>query len=167
MFAKLQLKTPSAPDGAWVDFGLRFDHLGLAMREPKKTLSFLRGLGYRTPPFVHDPLQGVNLVLCEHSATPAEEVSFAAGPSDPLDAILAPQPQAFHHLCFRSSALDDSLAAMKAAGHIVLVASTPKPAVLFRGMKGSFFVGRDFGLIEFIEQFGMTGRYSGIAVCVR
>jgi methylmalonyl-CoA/ethylmalonyl-CoA epimerase len=150
MFSELQPKTHSAPDGAWVDFGLRFDHLGLATREAERTLSFLRGLGYGTPPVVHDPLQGVNLVLCEHSAMPAVEVIFAAGPSGPLDAILAHQPQAVYHLCFRAAALSASLAAMKSAGHRLLAVSPPKPAVLFGGLEVSFYMVRGFGLIEII-----------------
>lgn len=150
MHADLKPKTASAPDGAWIDFGLRFDHLGLATREPEKTLSFLRGLGYSTPSAVHDPLQGVNLVLCEHAAMPAVEVIFAAGPSGPLDAILAQQPQAVYHLCFRASALGQSLAAMKAAGHRLLGVSPPKPAVLFGGLEVSFYMVRGFGLIEII-----------------
>jgi len=59
-------------------FGLAFDHFGLATRDADKTLTFLAGLGYRTPESVHDQLQRVNVVLCEHAAMPAVEVIFAA-----------------------------------------------------------------------------------------
>nr|WP_316639086.1 VOC family protein [uncultured Roseateles sp.] len=132
-------------------YGLAFDHFGLATRDAAKTLSFLRGLGYQTPEVVHDPLQRVNLVLCEHLAMPAVEVIFAADEAGPLDAILAQQPQAIYHLCFRSRDLDASLAALKAAGQRVMVVLPPKPAVLFDGRPVSFYMVRGFGLIEIIE----------------
>ncbi len=132
-------------------FGLTFDHLGLATRRAEVTLAFLRGMGYSTPPTVHDPVQGVNLVLCAHPAMPAVEVVYSDGASGPIDAILALQPQAIYHQCYRSADLPSTLAAMKAAGHRVITISTPKPAVLFSGRLVSFYMVRDFGLIEILE----------------
>jgi catechol 2,3-dioxygenase-like lactoylglutathione lyase family enzyme len=132
-------------------FGLAFEHFGLATRDADKTLAFLAGLGYRTPESVHDPLQRVNLVLCEHAAMPAVEVIFAADEEGPLDAILAQQPQGIYHLCFRSRDLAASLAAIKMAGTRTKVVSPPKPAVLFDYLPVSFHMVRGFGLIEIIE----------------
>ena len=133
------------------EFGLEFDHFGLATRDAPRTLAFLRGLGYSTPETVHDPLQQVDLVLCRHPAMPTVEVIFGADGEGPLDAILARQPQSIYHLCFRSDRLADSLAAMKAAGHRVLPVLPQKPAVLFDLALVSFHMVRGFGLIEIIE----------------
>lgn len=132
-------------------FGLVFDHFGLATRDANKTLAFMRGLGYRTPATVHDPLQRVNLVLCGHATMPAVEVIFAAGEAGPVDAILAQQPQSIYHLCFRSRDLAATLDAIRAGGFRVLPVSPPKPAVLFGGRPVSFHMVRGFGLIEVIE----------------
>jgi hypothetical protein len=132
-------------------YGLVFDHFGLATREAEKTLAFLRGLGYRTPQSLYDPLQRVNLALCEHPTMPAVEVIFAADEAGPLDVVLALQPQSIYHLCFRSRDLAASLAAIKTAGHRTLVVSPPKPAVLFDYRPVSFYMVRGFGLIEIIE----------------
>ena len=133
-------------------FELAFDHLGLATRNAKQTLAFLRGLGYRSPEPVYDPLQRVHLVLCEHAAMPAVEVIYAAGDEvGPLDAILAQQPQSIYHLCFRTPDLTQTLAAFKAASHRIMVVSPPQPAVLFGGRRVSFYMVRNFGLIEIIE----------------
>ena len=133
------------------DFGLQFDHFGLATRSAPHSLAFVQGLGYRCDPVVHDPLQGVNLVWCEHRAMPAVELIYAAAESGPLDAILAQQPQAVYHLCYRSFSVRASLDAMKAAGQRVLTVSAPKAAVLFGGLEVSFYMVRGFGLIEIIE----------------
>lgn len=131
--------------------GLTFDHFGLATRDSETTLSFLRGLGYRTPGAVHDLLQRVHLVLCEHATMPAVEVIYAAGAVGPLDAILLHQPQSIYHLCFRSRNLGASLQSLKAAGQRVMRVSAPQPAVLFGGLSVSFYMVRGFGLIEIIE----------------
>jgi methylmalonyl-CoA/ethylmalonyl-CoA epimerase len=131
---------------------LSFDHLGLATRDVAGTLAFLRGLGYSTPPTVHDPLQGVDLVLCLHPQMPAVEVVSAAGAGGPLESILSHQPQSLYHQCYRSASLTGTLAAFKAAGHRVATVSPPKPAVLFGGLEVSFHLVRGFGLIEIIEQ---------------
>jgi methylmalonyl-CoA/ethylmalonyl-CoA epimerase len=139
-------------------FGLQFDHFGLATRNVTQSLAFVQGLGYSTGPVVHDPLQGVNLVLCKHTQMPAVEVIFAGAESGPLDAILAQQPQAIYHLCFRAASLQASLVAMKAAGQRVLTVSPPKPAVLFGGLAVSFYMVRGFGLIEIIEDPEMGER---------
>lgn len=133
-------------------YGLEFDHFGLATRDAGKTLAFLRGMGYQTPEALHDPLQRVNLVLCQHPAMPAVEVIFAAEESGPLDAILAQQPQSIYHLCYRSPSLQASLAALKADGQRVALVSAPKPAVLFDGREVSFYMVRGFGLIEIIDE---------------
>jgi len=132
-------------------FGLEFHHFGLATRDAEKTLTFLRGLGYSTPRSVHDPVQRVNLVLCEHPVMPAVEVISATEEAGPLDLVLAQQPQSIYHLCFRSPDLAASLAAMRAAGHRTMVVSRPKPAVLFHYRPVSFHMVRGFGLIEIIE----------------
>jgi Glyoxalase/Bleomycin resistance protein/Dioxygenase superfamily len=132
-------------------FGLTFDHLGLATRDAMKTLAFLRCLGYLTPPFVYDPLQRVNLALCEHASMPSIEVISAADETGPLDAILTHQPQAIYHVCYRSREVAATLAAIKAAGHRTLTISPPKPAVLFDHRLVGFYMVRGFGLIEIIE----------------
>ena len=136
-------------------FGLQFDHWGLATRQLDKTLGFLRGLGYSTPPVVFDPLQRVDLVLCQHPSMPAVEVITPAQGPGPLDAVLAQQPQAIYHLCFRSGDAAGSLAAIKNAGHRVLTVSAPKPAVLFGGRQVSFYMVAGFGLIEIIDEARM------------
>jgi hypothetical protein len=132
-------------------FGLTFDHLGLATSEADRTLAFLRDLGYSTPSPVHDPLQKVQLVLCRHPSMPVIEVVFDSDREGPLEAILARQPQAIYHMCFRSKDLSATLLALKRAGHRAVTVVQPKPAPLFGGLPVSFYFVRHFGLIEIIE----------------
>ena len=131
--------------------GLSFDHLGLATRSPESTLQFLRGLGYRTSEPVHDPLEHANLVYCTNDSMPSVEVIYADDDAGPLAAILAAQPTAIYHQCYRSPNLARSLTTLKAAGHRVVQVSANKPAVLFGGLNVSFHMVKGFGLIEIIE----------------
>jgi len=133
-------------------FGLAFDHFGLATRSPDRAVTFLEGLGYRPGEAIYDPLQKVNLVLCPNACMPSVEVIYPADERGPLDAILRGNSESFYHLCFRSHDLAASLAAMKHAGHRVVQAAAPLPAVLFDNKRVSFYLVRGFGLIEIIEE---------------
>lgn len=133
------------------DWGLAFDHFGLATRDAPRSLAVLRGLGYACGEPVHDPLQKVHLVYCVHPRMPAVELIYAADEPGPLETILAHQPESVYHLCFRSANVAASLAAMKAAGHRTLTVVPPRPAVLFGLEPVSFHLVKGLGLIEFIE----------------
>jgi methylmalonyl-CoA/ethylmalonyl-CoA epimerase len=132
-------------------FGLAFDHLGLATRSPDRAVAFLEGLGYQPGAAIYDPLQKVNLILCANAFMPAVEVIYPADQRGPLDAILAGNSESFYHLCFRSHDLAASLDAMRRAGHRVVQAAAPLPAILFGNKHVSFYLVRGFGLVEVIE----------------
>lgn len=133
-------------------FGLRFDHLGLAVKAPERACAFLTDLGYEIGPRIHDALQNVNLILCRSAVMPAVELIFPASSPGPLDALLVGRTELIYHICFESESEIRSVAAMKAAGHRVVCVSPQKPAVLFDGRLVSFFLVRGFGLIEVVER---------------
>jgi hypothetical protein len=60
-------------------------------------------------------------------------------------------------MCYRTRDLAASIAAMKAAGHRVVQAVAPKPAVLFGGCPVSFYFVKGFGLIEILEDSAVRG----------
>ncbi|SCX49148.1 VOC family protein [Nitrosospira sp. Nsp1] len=132
-------------------FLLRFHHFGLASRRPEQTLRFLRGLGHEVAMEVYDPLQNVNLWLCTHFSMPTVELVGPAEGQGPLDAILATSNESIYHLCYETENLDASLEAMKAAGFRVICISAPKPAILFNNRQVSFYMIKDFGIIELLE----------------
>lgn len=133
-------------------FGLRFDHFGLAVSEPKRACAFLADLGYEIGPRIHDSLQKVNLIFCRSAAMPAVELIFPAESPGPLDSILVGRTEIIYHLCFECDSEVKSIAAMKESGHRVVCVSTQKPAALFGGQPVSFFLVRGFGLIEIVQR---------------
>lgn len=48
-------------------FGLVFHHFGLAVNSPAPAFAFLKELGYENGPSMFDPLQGVNLAMCQNT----------------------------------------------------------------------------------------------------
>ena len=89
--------------------------------------------------------------MCPSAQMPPVEVIFPSDEGGPLDAILADRNEVLYHLCYRSRDLATSLAAMKQAGHRVIQAAAPQPAILFDYKRVSFYVVKGFGLIEIIE----------------
>ena len=132
-------------------FALRFHHFGLASRRPEQTLKFLRGLGHEVVRQVHDPLQNVNLWLCPHASMPTVELVAPAQGPGPLDAILTTSSESIYHLCYETENLKASLEALREAGFRVICVSPPKPAILFGNRHVSFYIVKDFGIIELLE----------------
>ena len=143
MFASLTLPTTA--------FGLSFHHFGLATARPEQTVRFLYGLGYEVSEQVHDPLQNVHLWFCSHPSMPAVELVAPAEGGGPLDAIIVTSDTNMYHVCYEAVNLEVSLRAIKAAGLRMVCISAAKPAILFGNRRVSFYMIKDFGIIEILE----------------
>jgi methylmalonyl-CoA/ethylmalonyl-CoA epimerase len=137
-------------------YGLSFHHLGLAVATPEPALVFLQGLGYRTGKVVFDPLQDVNVQMCEHPVMPVVEIIFPGKEAGRLNALLARSREGLvYHVAYRTADLAASLTAFEAErGLRAVCVSAPKPAVLFNGEPVSFYMIAGMGLIELIEGTG-------------
>lgn len=133
------------------NWGLQFHHFGLAVRQPAQALVVVRGLGYNCGEPIHDPLQKVALIWCEHPAMPSIELVSPSDEPGPLDNILSANSELLYHLCYSSKSISESVRAIRAAGIRVLPVAEPKPAVLFQGRHVGFYQVRGFGLIEIVE----------------
>lgn len=132
-------------------FGLRFHHIGMAVRSTEKVSQFLRALGYQLGEPVYDPLQKVNLAMCRHVSMPEIEMVWPGSGQSPVDNLLKRQDSAMYHFCYVAAEPEASLAAMEAAGMEVLAVAPPHPAVLFGGSEVSFYSVSGVGLIELIH----------------
>lgn len=134
------------------NYGLQFHHFGLAVRNVAQALKVLQGMGYVCGEQIHDPLQNVMLIWCEHQRMPAVELVSAFTDGGPLDKILNDNPQLIYHICYSSFDILASIAAIKDDAIRVLPVSSPKPAVLFNGKQVGFYQIKGFGLIEIVEE---------------
>ena len=135
-----------------LDYGLRFHHFGLAVRDPAPALKMLHGLGYVCGNQVHDPLQKVYLNWCTHGQMPAVELVSPSKEAGPLINILADTSESIYHLCYSSADIQKSVEAIRQDGVRVLPVGEPKPAMLFGSRLVAFYQIRGFGLIEIVEE---------------
>lgn len=135
-----------------VNYGLQFHHFGLAVRDVPGALRVLSGMGYSCGELIHDPLQKVMLVWCDHPQMPAIEVVSPSKESGPLDKILMNSSELIYHICYSSSDIVASVASIRDNGVRVLPVAPPKPAVMFDGKLVGFYQIKGFGLIEIVEE---------------
>ena len=132
-------------------YGLKFHHLGLAVKNPASAIKFLAGLGYNLGAVVRDEAQNVNLMLCAGRGMPAVEIIYPTEKPGPLAPILKANASLIYHICYECRDLDKALCALEADNNRILLTAPPKPAVLFGGRKVSFYTVIGFGMIEILE----------------
>ena len=133
--------------------GLEFHHLGLAVRQTQDGVTFLKALGYTIGGLVVDPEQNAQLIMCTHETMPAVEIIAPTGSPGPVDRQVARHSNGVvYHVCYTTRDLALSLQRMTNAGLRPLCVSPPKPAMLFNGLRVSFYNILGVGLIEIIEQ---------------
>jgi methylmalonyl-CoA/ethylmalonyl-CoA epimerase len=136
-------------------YGLTFHHLGLAAALPDMAMSVLRGMGYEIGATVFDPLQNVNLALCDHARMPAIEIIFKAQGPSPLDRLLNRHKEGLvYHMCYATRDMEATLRGFEADGVRVVCVTGPKPAVLLGGRSVSFYQVLGVGLVEIIDESG-------------
>jgi catechol 2,3-dioxygenase-like lactoylglutathione lyase family enzyme len=133
-------------------FGLRFHHLGLAVRQVEEAVRFLRGLGYSIGESVFDAEQNVNLIMCAHDGMPAVEIIYPGSRPGPVDNLVNRFSSGIvYHACYITDSVEASIAAIRQAGLRVIPVSKAKSAVLFGGKLVSFCLISGMGLVEMIE----------------
>lgn len=131
--------------------GMEFHHFGLAVRQPEDAFKVLTALGYNAGCIVFDPLQRVNLAMCQHPQMPDVEVISPNDAASPIDRVLRRNGPSVYHVCYTTPQIDAALAAIEREGFNVILISEPKPAILFAGRKVAFLSVDGFGLIELLE----------------
>ena len=131
-------------------YGLKFHHIGLAVKNPNKTIIFTKNLGYEIADEVYDNLQRVYLRMCFHSEMPNIEIIYSDIPDSPIEKILKYQKEKFYHICYTTNNLKLTIKTIKEVNHLITV-SYPKPAILFNNNPVSFYYISGFGIIEILE----------------
>lgn len=129
---------------------LTFHHYGLAVKSPDEATRFLEALGYARGAALYDPLQRVNLALCEHASMPAVELVWPGPEASPIDRILRHGPS-IYHTCYATHDANSWLDTMASREIDVLMVSPPTPAILFGGQKVSFHMVSGVGLVELLH----------------
>lgn len=132
--------------------GIRFHHLGLLTDQPAAAMKALTLLGFRVAEPVHDPLQGVDLMMAEGPGEGARiEVITPSSRDSALARLVTRRGDYMYHSCFTVKDVEATLSSLAGLGLRVTTVSPSKPAVLFGGKRVSFHAVEGLGLVEFIE----------------
>jgi hypothetical protein len=129
---------------------MTFHHFGLATNNEPAARAFLKLAGYQIGEQIYDPLQGVNLKLCQDESKPCVELVYPAEKPGPLQSILKNNSN-IYHLCFLVENVEQVLSKMRESEIRYMCVSKPKPAVLFGGRSVSFYNIKGYGLLEMIH----------------
>ncbi len=127
-------------------------HLGLAARRPESARKFARALGYSIGETVHDPLQSVDLAMCDHPAMPSLEIVTPGKEPGPLAAFLRTVSELVYHLCYEVDDIDRAAKTLAEGVGSLRCVSEAKPAVLFGGRPVAFYLVPGAGLVELLER---------------
>ncbi len=127
-------------------------HLGLAARRPESARRFAQTLGYTVGPTVFDPLQNVDLAMCDHPAMPSLEIVTPTREPGPLSSFLRSVSELVYHLCYEVEDIERSAQTLARDVGSLRCVSDAKPAVLFGGRLVAFYLVPGAGLIELLER---------------
>jgi hypothetical protein len=133
-------------------YGLKFHHLGLAVKSTDAAFRYLEDLGYGPGSTCYDPLQKVHLAMRHHEHMPDVEVIWPGSEASPIDRVLKRNDGMIYHLCYTSDDVERSVAALTEAGLEVLPLGSAQPAMLFDGCEVSFYSITGVGIIEIIAE---------------
>jgi len=133
---------------------LKFNHIGVAVRQDKDALAMLESLGYSIGDRIYDPLQNVYLRLCTALEHPSVEVVLPGDEGkSPVDSIISKYNELIYHTCYETPDLVKTLECIEKAGLRCMALSERKPAVLFDGRHVSFYKIFGWGIIELLERY--------------
>ena len=132
---------------------LKFNHMGLAVKQEKDALAMLESLNYSIGERIYDPLQNVHLRLCTAPEHPSVEVVLPGNEGkSPLDSILSKYNELIYHTCYETPDLGKTLDCIEKTGLRCMPLSERKPAVLFGGRHVSFYRIFGWGIIELLKR---------------
>jgi methylmalonyl-CoA/ethylmalonyl-CoA epimerase len=129
--------------------GLQVHHYGLATGDLEASARTLEALGYHVGDRIVDPIQCVRLAFARRGAEAPIELVTDVDEGGPTGRIVAKGGNGFYHVCYEVADLEQTVAALRPNGFLLLRA--PVPAVAFDGRRIVWMYSRSIGLVELLE----------------
>ncbi|OHB66019.1 MAG: hypothetical protein A2V70_13285 [Planctomycetes bacterium RBG_13_63_9] len=128
----------------------KFHHIGIAVKDFEKSITFYEHLGYEASKPLVDSHQNVELVMLCSQVSPDIELIKPINEKSPVHNFLKINTEAIYHICYETNDLERTLQILEQT-HRVICVSKPKPASLFSDRLVSFYHVRGVGIIELLE----------------
>lgn len=123
-----------------------FNHIGVATRAIKMSISIYEKLGFSSGEIVFDPVQNVNICFLKKSGHPDIELIEPVDKKSPVSNILDKIGTTPYHLCYSCDDLDSDISELKKKRFLTVV--SPVKAIALDNHRVCFCYHKDFGLIE-------------------
>ena len=128
------------------------DHVGYAVNDLNEAKERFEALGFSFSDDVIDELRDVNVSLGTNpEGFRVELLSPVEGRKSPIDGFLRKTGPTPYHICYKTSDIDESIAALKENGFTLM--STPAISVPLKG-DVCFLYSSEIGIIELISYKG-------------
>jgi len=130
---------------------LTFHHIGIAVRDFKKSVQFYSSLGYVSSELTTDTFHNVEIVMLSSDLNPDIELVKPLNEGSPVSNFLKKNEERIYHICYEVSNLQTTLEVLKRT-HRVICVSKKGQAVVFEGKEVSFYFISGVGIVEFLEK---------------
>lgn len=129
---------------------LKFHHIGIAVYDFEKAISFYKDQGYHKDVEIYDPEQNVEVVVLRHLSSPCIELLAPHDEKSPVNNILSRSGSTPYHICYEVEHMEEALKELRKEKFMPV--SKPKVSNAFDNRRVCFLVKKDIGLIEIIEK---------------
>ena len=129
--------------------GLRFHHIGVAVKDIEATASMYEQGGYHRSSTVYDPVQNVNVCWLTREGSPTVELLAPVDEMSPVCKILEKNGVTPYHCCYVVDNLEETVIALRKMRYILT--SRAAEAVAFCGSRVCFLYNKNVGVIELVE----------------
>jgi catechol 2,3-dioxygenase-like lactoylglutathione lyase family enzyme len=132
---------------------LKFHHVGIAVKDFKKSLEFYKLLKYKwfKSKIFRDKKQKVDLILLKHDNFSNIELVKPYDDSSPILNYIKDNDNRIYHFCYEVDNFKKVEEKLKKKFRIINVVK-PTPAILFNNRLVSFYYIQKVGLIEFLKK---------------
>lgn len=130
--------------------GFLFHHIGIAVRDINKTAAFYERTGWqRVVEIFEDPCQNIRGCFYSRDGFPLIELIEAVDEKSPMVKILERSGVGPYHCCYGVDDIEGAVTELKKLKFMQI--SSLVPSIGIHGRRVCFIYGKDFGLIELVE----------------
>ena len=129
--------------------GMKFHHIGMAVKSIDATAAIYEDGGYRMSDIVFDPIQNVDICWMTKEDAPIVELLAPVNDESPVNKTLEKVGVSPYHCCYVVN-IEAAVKELRAQKYVMV--SKPAEAVAFCGSRVCFLFNKNVGLIELVEE---------------